>query len=188
VLLQMLVDLGMDVYQDEFERSFLQTAAEAYQVRSGSTSSRRQWANQALLSAFCLLTWSFLAVASGSVGMWTCGLQAEAQEFLASCDCPDYLRKAEKRLAEEVERVRNYMDPGSEAKITRVVETELILKQVGLFSLLDFTWALGSPVQLRMLPICCILLCSGTCCRERSYALQGDSCDAHVAVFMHNNR
>lgn len=32
VLLQMLVDLGMDVYQDEFERSFLQTAAEAYQV------------------------------------------------------------------------------------------------------------------------------------------------------------
>ena len=58
--------------------------------------------------------------------------QAEAQEYLASCDCPDYLRKAEKRLAEEVERVRNYMDPGSEAKITRVVETELVQKQVGL--------------------------------------------------------
>jgi cullin 3 len=82
----MLVDLGMDVYQDEFERSFLQTAAEAY--------------------------------------------QAEAQEYLVSCDCPDYLRKADKRLAEEVERVRNYMDPGSEAKITRVVETELIQKQM----------------------------------------------------------
>ena len=58
-------------------------------------------------------------------------MQAEAQEYLVSCDCPDYLRKAEKRLAEEVERVRNYMDPGSEAKITRVVETELIQKQVG---------------------------------------------------------
>ena len=34
-MLQMLVDLGMDVYQDEFERSFLQTAAEAYQVQNG---------------------------------------------------------------------------------------------------------------------------------------------------------
>ena len=61
----------------------------------------------------------------------TC-VQAEAQEYLVSCDCPDYLRKAEKRLAEEVERVRNYMDPSSEAKITRVVETELIQKQVRL--------------------------------------------------------
>lgn len=58
------------------------------------------------------------------------GVQAEAQEYLASCDCPEYLRKAEKRLAEEAERVRNYLDPGSEPKITRVVESELILKQV----------------------------------------------------------
>jgi len=57
-------------------------------------------------------------------------LQAEAQEYLAGCDCPDYLRKAERRLAEESERVRNYLDPGSDAKITRVVETELIQKQV----------------------------------------------------------
>lgn len=64
--------------------------------------------------------------------MWLMSVQAEAQEYLVSCDCPNYLRKAEKRLAEEVERVRNYMDPGSEAKITRVVETELIQKQVGL--------------------------------------------------------
>jgi len=30
----MLVDLGHDVYQDEFERGFLQTAAEAYQVHN----------------------------------------------------------------------------------------------------------------------------------------------------------
>ena len=37
--LQMLVDLGMDVYQDEFERSFLQTAAEAYQVRNAVVNS-----------------------------------------------------------------------------------------------------------------------------------------------------
>ena len=53
----------------------------------------------------------------------------EAQEFLASCSCPEYLRKAERRLAEEVERCVNYLDPSSEAKITAVVEQELIRKQ-----------------------------------------------------------
>jgi hypothetical protein len=40
VSLQMLVDLGMDVYQDEFERSFLQTAAEAYQVQDPFSASQ----------------------------------------------------------------------------------------------------------------------------------------------------
>ena len=56
--------------------------------------------------------------------------QKEASEFISSCDCPDYLVKAEKRLNEEIERVKNYLDPSSEAKIMRVVETELILNQV----------------------------------------------------------
>ena len=54
----------------------------------------------------------------------------EAQEYLASCACPEYLRKAERRLAEEVERCVNYLDPSSEPKITAVVEQELIRKQV----------------------------------------------------------
>ena len=58
-------------------------------------------------------------------------LQAEAQVFIASSDCPQYLLKAERRLSEEIARVQNYLDPTSEAKITRVVETELIGKQVG---------------------------------------------------------
>ena len=53
----------------------------------------------------------------------------EAQEYLASCACPEYLRKAERRLAEEVERCVNYLDPSSEPKITAVVEQELIRKQ-----------------------------------------------------------
>jgi hypothetical protein len=56
-------------------------------------------------------------------------LQSEAQQYLSS-DCPEYLRKAEKRLAEEVERVANYLDPSTEAKILKVVDTELVLNQV----------------------------------------------------------
>lgn len=38
--------------------------------------------------------------------------------------------QAEKRLAEEVERVKNYLDESTEPKITRVAENELIAAQV----------------------------------------------------------
>ncbi|KAK9837407.1 hypothetical protein WJX81_000098 [Elliptochloris bilobata] len=82
----MLMDLGPNVYQEDFERAFLQEAAEFY--------------------------------------------QGEAQAYLASCDCPGYLRKAERRLVEEKERVAHYLDQSSEPKILRVVETELIQKQM----------------------------------------------------------
>lgn len=41
-----------------------------------------------------------------------------------------YLMQAEKRLAEEVERVKNYLDESTEPKITRVAENELIAAQV----------------------------------------------------------
>eukprot|EP00798_Chlamydomonas_sp_ICE-L_P002801 gene2801-12676_t len=54
----------------------------------------------------------------------------EANEYISSCDCPDYLTKAEKRLTEEVERVKHYLDASTEAKVTKVVETELILNQM----------------------------------------------------------
>ena len=57
-------------------------------------------------------------------------MQIEAQEYLGSCSCPQYMEKAERRLHEEKERVDNYLDPSSEPKITRVVENELIKKQV----------------------------------------------------------
>lgn len=56
--------------------------------------------------------------------------QAEAQCYIGSSDCPNYLKKAEKRLGEEIERVVNYLDPSSEAHITKVVENELIGKQM----------------------------------------------------------
>lgn len=34
--------------------------------------------------------------------------------------------QVERRLGEELERVKHYLDPGTEAKIKEVVETELI--------------------------------------------------------------
>ncbi|KAK9103963.1 hypothetical protein Scep_020807 [Stephania cephalantha] len=38
----------------------------------------------------------------------------------------DYLKKRERRLNEEMERVSQYLDPLSEAKITNVIEKEMI--------------------------------------------------------------
>lgn len=60
-------------------------------------------------------------------------IQAEAQEFISTCDCPEFLRKAEKRLIEESERVTNYLDPSTESKVTRTVEETLIGQQVQLY-------------------------------------------------------
>ena len=57
-------------------------------------------------------------------------LQAEAQELIIACDCPQYLAKAEKRLAEEAQRVALYLDPSTEAKVVHVAETALIQQQV----------------------------------------------------------
>ncbi|RAL40877.1 unnamed protein product [Cuscuta campestris] len=52
--------------------------------------------------------------------------RVESQQFIESCDCGQYLKKAEKRLNEEIERVSHYLDPGSESKITAVVEREMV--------------------------------------------------------------
>jgi cullin 3 len=79
---KMLVDLGPAVYQEDFERPFLDAASDFYRL--------------------------------------------ESQQFIETSDCADYLRKAEKRLNEEIDRVTHYLDPKSEAKITAVVEREVI--------------------------------------------------------------
>lgn len=50
----------------------------------------------------------------------------EAQAFLEGSDCPSYLRKAERRLQEERERVAAYLDPSTEPRLIRVVEQALI--------------------------------------------------------------
>lgn len=79
---KMLMDLGPAVYQDDFEKPFLEVSDSFY--------------------------------------------SGESQQFIECCDCGNYLKKAERRLNEEMERVSHYLDAGSEAKITSVVEKEMI--------------------------------------------------------------
>ncbi|KAJ1399717.1 Winged helix-like DNA-binding domain superfamily [Sesbania bispinosa] len=81
-IIKMLMDLGLSVYRDDFEKHFLEVSANFY----------------------CL----------------------ESQKFIESCDCGDYLKKAERRLNEEMERISHYLDPRSESKITNVVEKAMI--------------------------------------------------------------
>ncbi|KMZ66713.1 hypothetical protein ZOSMA_28G00730 [Zostera marina] len=50
----------------------------------------------------------------------------ESQEFIESCDCGEYLKRAERRLNEEVERASHYLNPSTEKRITKVVEKEMI--------------------------------------------------------------
>ncbi|KAG6426281.1 hypothetical protein SASPL_110502 [Salvia splendens] len=81
-IIKMLMDLGPSVYQEDFEKSFLQVSADFY--------------------------------------------RAESQEYIECCDCADYLKKAERRLNEEIDRVSHYLDTKTETKITNVVEKEMI--------------------------------------------------------------
>ncbi|GFZ00147.1 cullin 3 [Actinidia rufa] len=81
-IIKMLMDLGPSVYQEDFEKPFLEVSANFYRV--------------------------------------------ESQQFIECCDCGDYLKKAERRLNEEIERVSHYLDAKSAAKITNVVEQEMI--------------------------------------------------------------
>ncbi|KAL9246399.1 hypothetical protein vseg_019939 [Gypsophila vaccaria] len=81
-IIKMFMDLGTSVYQEDFEKPFLEVSANFYQV--------------------------------------------ESQQFIECCDCGDYLKKAERRLNEEIERVSHYLDVKSEEKITKVVEKEMI--------------------------------------------------------------
>ncbi|KAJ7537211.1 hypothetical protein O6H91_12G102700 [Diphasiastrum complanatum] len=85
---KMLMDLGSTVYQEEFERPFLDAAADFYRL--------------------------------------------ESQQFIETSDCADYLKKAERRLNEEIERVSQYLDTKSESKITAVVEKEMIFNHMKL--------------------------------------------------------
>ncbi|PWA83273.1 Cullin [Artemisia annua] len=81
-IVKMLMDLGPSVYQQEFEKHFLDASTNFY--------------------------------------------RRESQELIECCDCGDYLKKTEKRLNEEIERVSEYLDVQSEIKITNVVKTEMI--------------------------------------------------------------
>ncbi|KAF7129503.1 hypothetical protein RHSIM_Rhsim10G0033300 [Rhododendron simsii] len=79
---KMFINLSSSVYQEDFEKPFLEVSADFY--------------------------------------------RGESQQFIESCDCGDFLKKAERRLNEDIDRVTHYLDGKSEAKITNVVKTEMI--------------------------------------------------------------
>lgn len=79
---KMFSDLGSYVYQEDFEKPFLDASASFY--------------------------------------------RAESQQYIECSDCGEYLKKAEERLNEEIERVSHYLNPKTETKITKVVEKEMI--------------------------------------------------------------
>mmetsp|Transcript_24773 Transcript_24773/g.34140 ORF Transcript_24773/g.34140 Transcript_24773/m.34140 type:complete len:740 (-) Transcript_24773:166-2385(-) len=56
--------------------------------------------------------------------------QAECAEYMARSSCPEYLLKAESWLQEEANRCQHYLHPSTEPHLTKVVEEELVLKQV----------------------------------------------------------
>lgn len=54
----------------------------------------------------------------------------ESQHFLLENDAAVYLKKVERRLKEEEQRVDNYLDPSTKEKIQRIVERELIYNRM----------------------------------------------------------
>jgi len=102
MIVSMLVDLGKDVYAQDFERPFLEATAAFYKHESG--------------------------------------------EAIAQNSASDYMKRAERRLAEEDERVHQYLDSTSEPRLREVAERELIarhmktlaeMEQSGLVAMLD---------------------------------------------------
>ena len=85
-IVQMLMDLGLCVYLEDFERPFLDDATMFY--------------------------------------------ISEATAYMSECDCPEYLRKAQRRLEEELERCSSYLDKSTEVKIAGVVEHEMLEKHM----------------------------------------------------------
>lgn len=51
----------------------------------------------------------------------------EASQLVSNNTCPEYLRKAQRRLEEEIQRVEQYLDNSTEPKIRETVEREMLL-------------------------------------------------------------
>jgi cullin 3 len=56
--------------------------------------------------------------------------KSESQSMITSYDCPSYLQHAEKRLAEEAERVTSCLHPSTGDRVASVAQKELIAAQV----------------------------------------------------------
>uniref|UniRef100_A0A1D1Y7V5 Cullin-3-B n=1 Tax=Anthurium amnicola TaxID=1678845 RepID=A0A1D1Y7V5_9ARAE len=56
--------------------------------------------------------------------------RVEGQMLVGECDAPEYMKKVDKRLNEEEQRVRHYLSQTTEQKIRTIVEEELISKHL----------------------------------------------------------
>ncbi|RIA93097.1 Cullin-domain-containing protein [Glomus cerebriforme] len=56
--------------------------------------------------------------------------RVEGQMLVGECDAPEYMKKVDKRLNEEEQRVRHYLSQTTEPKIRSIVEEELISKHL----------------------------------------------------------
>ncbi|EGG25040.1 cullin C [Cavenderia fasciculata] len=52
--------------------------------------------------------------------------QLESQQLISTCSCPDYMKKVETCLKDELERVSLYLDGSTESKLKEVSEKQLI--------------------------------------------------------------
>ncbi|CAG0912766.1 unnamed protein product [Notodromas monacha] len=119
----MLLGIGSrEVYEEDFERPFLQQSAEFYQASYSSIrfdividNTRRP------RSVFLYL--------KKPLGFRDT-LALESQKFLAENSASVYIRKVEGRILEEAERAKHYLDESTEVQIVRVVEDELIKKHM----------------------------------------------------------
>ncbi|KAL5231055.1 hypothetical protein ABZP36_029831 [Zizania latifolia] len=103
---KMLMDLGSSVYQDDFERPFLEVSASFY--------------------------------------------SGESQRFIECCTCGEYLKKAQQRLDEEVERVSQYMDAKTDDKITAVVVKEMLANHMQRLILMENSGLVNMLVEDRL--------------------------------------
>lgn len=105
---QMLMLLGINnrqVYEEDFERPFLQQSAEFYRVS---------------LEVYLIYLYAPIC------NFQNYFLQMESQKFLAENSASVYIKKVEARICEESERAKHYLDESTESRIVEVVEEELI--------------------------------------------------------------
>lgn len=126
---QMLMLLGINsrqVYEEDFERPFLQQSAEFYRVSVQYTK---------YVCAFTL---------NRTYHIRDYFPQMESQKFLGENSASVYIKKVEARICEESERAKHYLDESTEPRIVEVVEEELIkihmktIVEVHLFVFHDF--------------------------------------------------
>ncbi|KAH9288753.1 hypothetical protein KI387_032870 [Taxus chinensis] len=114
-IIKMLMEAS--VYQDDFERPFLNITFDFYRI--------------------------------------------ESQQFIECCDCGEYMKKAERRLNKEIERVSHYLDPWSEVKITNVVDKEMIANHMLVVVRQGLSWdiemASGAKISVESLVKECVV-------------------------------